>query len=58
MPIISGVSYELIKLGAKYPNNIFFNTFLLPGLLFQQITTREPSDKQLRSAIAALKEVI
>jgi len=57
-PLISGISYEFIRLAAKYNKNLFFKAFLLPGFLVQLITTKEPDDRQLSAAIGALKEVI
>ncbi|OGH99311.1 MAG: hypothetical protein A2X42_01980 [Candidatus Margulisbacteria bacterium GWF2_38_17] len=57
MPIISGIAYEIIKLNKKY--DIFFLHWLVfPGLMLQKITTREPDEKQIEVALAALKEVI
>ena len=58
LPIITGVSYEVLKLGAKYEGNFFFRLFDKPGLWVQYITTREPDDKQLEVALVALKKVV
>ncbi len=58
LPVIAGVSYEILKLGAKYPDNIFLDIVTAPGLWFQKMTTREPDDKQIRVAITALKKVL
>lgn len=57
IPVIAGVSYELLKLSSKFPNNILSKILIAPGRLFQKITTAKPSDKQLEVAIRALKEL-
>jgi len=55
VPLIGGLSYELIKLSAKAYRYRFFRLFLLPGLWLQRITTVEPDDQQLEVAMVALK---
>ncbi|MBP0979297.1 MAG: DUF1385 domain-containing protein [Oscillospiraceae bacterium] len=55
-PVIIGISYEIIKFTAKHDNK-FTRIFILPGLLLQKITTREPNDKQIEVAIDALKNI-
>jgi uncharacterized protein YqhQ len=57
IPVIAGVSYELLKLSAKFPNNIILRMLMKPGLWAQKITTRRPDQKQIEVAIAALKQV-
>jgi uncharacterized protein YqhQ len=57
LPIISGISYEVIKLFGKY-NSKFIDFLNYPGLYLQLLTTREPDDSQLEVAIAALKGVL
>lgn len=49
----ASVSYEIIKLAGRY-NNIFTRIISAPGLWLQHITTKEPTDKQIEVAIAAL----
>jgi uncharacterized protein YqhQ len=58
LPIIAGISYEVLKLSAKYESNFFFHLFDKPGLWVQYITTREPDNKQLEVALVALKKVL
>lgn len=58
MPVVAGTSYEILKLGAKYPSNPIVNALLQPGFLLQKITTREPDEKQIEVAIKALKAVV
>lgn len=58
LPLIAGVSYEVLKISAKYEDSFFFHLFGKPGLWIQCITTREPDKKQLEVALVALKKVI
>ncbi|MFH1064619.1 MAG: DUF1385 domain-containing protein [Candidatus Woesearchaeota archaeon] len=58
LPVIAGISYELLKLGAKFPNNILLNILVWPGLMLQKITTREPDNKQIEVAIKAFDAVV
>jgi len=55
MPLVAGVSYELLKLSSRYSNNFITRILIKPGLWLQNITTKPPSDKQLETAIVALK---
>jgi uncharacterized protein YqhQ len=58
IPLIAGVSYELLKLSAKFKKNLFVKLITLPGLWLQKITTKKPSKKQLEVAIISLKAVL
>ncbi len=58
LPIIAGLSYELIKASAKHPKNILLKIFIIPGLLMQKITTKKPTLKQTEVAIVCLKAVL
>ena len=53
LPLVVGISYELIKLAGRY-TNIFTKIISAPGLWMQRLTTREPDDSQLEIAIAAI----
>ncbi len=57
LPAIAGVSYEVIKLAHKKPDNILFKIITYPGIMLQWITTREPEDQMIEVAKAALEEV-
>ncbi|MBQ4527991.1 MAG: DUF1385 domain-containing protein [Clostridia bacterium] len=57
LPVVAGVSYEIIKFAGKHPNGIV-GWLTKPGLWLQKITTREPDESQLEVAIAAMKAVI
>lgn len=58
MPIVSSVSYELLKLSAKFEKNPIVKLLVLPGLFFQLFSTREPEDGMIETAISSLKMVI
>jgi uncharacterized protein YqhQ len=58
IPIISGLSYELIRLSAPRCQRGFFRLLVLPGLALQRVTTQEPTDDQLEVAIRALQEAL
>ncbi len=57
LPIVAGVSYEILRFLSKTRNPIFF-IFKLPGLLLQRLTTAEPEDGMIECAIAAFKTVL
>lgn len=57
VPIVAGISYEIIKLLGKY-NNKLTRFVAYPGMMLQKFTTKEPDDKQLEVALKALKAVI
>jgi uncharacterized protein YqhQ len=53
LPVIAGVSYEIIRFAAKHRGSLFA-LMTAPGLWLQRITTRPPSDDQAQCAIVAL----
>ncbi len=57
MPIVAGISYELIKWAGKSRSKLAC-ILSAPGMWLQKITTREPDEKQIEVAITALKNVI
>ena len=57
LPVIVGISYEIIKLAGRY-DNFFTRILSAPGLWIQRFTTREPDDSQIEVAIASLKPVL
>lgn len=56
VPVVAGISYEIIRLSAKKEGGFIFKLITLPGVWLQNITTKEPDDEQLEVAIEALKE--
>ena len=57
LPVVVGISYELIKLAGRY-DNIATRIISAPGKALQRVTTAEPDDSMLEVAIEALKAVI
>lgn len=58
IPMIAGISYELLRLSAKTRGNALVRLMILPGLMLQKLTTREPDDSQIEVAIRAAREVL
>lgn len=56
MPLVAGLSYEVIRYAAKKESGAIFKFMTLPGLWLQNITTQEPDGEQLEVAIKALDE--
>lgn len=56
IPVVAGLSYEIIRLSAKKEGGWFFKLITKPGVWLQNVTTQEPDDQQLEVAIEALKE--
>ncbi len=55
IPVIAGISYEIMKLAAVNATSRWARLLSAPGVWLQGITTKEPSDDQIEVAIAALK---
>jgi uncharacterized protein YqhQ len=55
LPVITGVSYEIIRFAAKRRKSLFA-VMTAPGLWMQRVTTRPPSDDQAECAIHALEQ--
>jgi uncharacterized protein YqhQ len=58
IPLIAGLSYEVIRLAAKNMHRAWVRVLMRPGLWLQRLTTREPSLRQLEVAIASLRAVL
>jgi uncharacterized protein YqhQ len=56
MPLVAGLSYEIIRYAAKKESGAIFKMMTLPGIWLQNITTQEPDGEQLEVAIKALDE--
>jgi uncharacterized protein YqhQ len=54
---IAGVAYELIRLGSRLPDNKVINFFLLPGIVTQFLTTREPDAVMIDVALQSFRKV-
>ena len=58
IPVIAGLSYEVIKWAGKNRRKRWVRAVMWPGLMLQNLTTREPDEDQLAVAIASLKAVL
>jgi uncharacterized protein YqhQ len=58
IPLIAGLSYEVIKWAGRNRRRAWVRTLMWPGLMLQNLTTREPDHDQLAVAIASLEEVL
>lgn len=55
IPLVMGLSYEVIKISARNGHRLLFRMLRAPGLWLQRITTKQPEDEMVEVAIAALK---
>ena len=58
LPIVSGISYEILKLGFRFYNFPLMRLAILPGLLLQKITTRIPEDDEIEVALFSLNKLL
>ena len=58
IPLIAGLSYEVIKWAGKNRRKRWVRAVMWPGLMLQNLTTREPDEGQLAVAIASLEKVL
>lgn len=58
LPVIAGISYELLKWSAKNDSNPLVRLAIAPGLALQRLTTKEPEDAQIEVAIRSTKEAL
>jgi len=57
LPIIAGISYEIIRFAAKHRGSLFA-LMTAPGLWLQRVTTQPPADEQAQCAIVALEQAM
>ncbi len=55
LPLIAGLSYEIIRFSGFHANNILVKAIIWPNLLLQALTTRQPDDDQIEVAVRALE---
>ena len=58
IPLIAGLAYEALRLGARYSDSRVMRALMAPGLWLQKITTKPPDDGQIEVAIASFNEVL
>ena len=58
IPIIAGLAYEALRLGARFPDSMWMRALMGPGIWLQKITTQEPDGSQIEVAVASFREVL
>mgnify|MGYP003387159100 CR=1 FL=1 len=58
IPVIAGISYEVIRFNAKHSANMLVRAGTVPSLMLQRLTTRKPDDDQIEVAITAMNAAI
>jgi uncharacterized protein YqhQ len=58
LPLVGGVSYELIRVSARHSSTVIGRMIVAPGLWLQKITTKEPDESQLEVALTALRTAL
>ena len=58
VPIIAGISYELLKIGSRSRFKLIKNLLNGPGMLIQKLTTKEPDESQLEVAIESMEYAV
>jgi uncharacterized protein YqhQ len=58
IPLVAGISYEILRLLGRYRNNPIAHALAAPGLAVQRITTRQPDEAMHDVAIAALEAAL
>ncbi len=58
LPLIAGVSYEVLKWSAKHEKSSLVRMLIAPGLALQRLTTREPDESQVEVAIRSMEEAL
>jgi uncharacterized protein YqhQ len=58
IPPIAGLSYEVLRIGARFGGNFFVHAMFIPNIALQALTTRVPDDSQIEVAIASFEAVL
>jgi uncharacterized protein YqhQ len=58
IPIIAGLAFEMLRLGARFEGSAAMRALMAPGLWLQKITTKPPDREQIEVAIASFNEVL
>ena len=58
MPLIGGISYEILRIGARFGGNVFVHAMFVPNIALQALTTKVPDDGQIEVAIASFSAVL
>ncbi len=58
IPVVAGVSYEILRVGARFGDNRFIRAMFVPNLALQALTTKVPEDAQIEVAIASFEATL
>ena len=58
IPIIAGLSYEILRLNTVHSNNFIMKIINFPGIVIQKITTKQPDESQIEVAIASVNKAM
>jgi uncharacterized protein YqhQ len=58
MPLVAGISYEILRLGARFGGNWFVHAMFVPNIALQALTTKVPDDSQIEVAIASFEATL
>jgi len=58
MPLVAGVAYEILRLGARFGGNFFVHAMFIPNIALQGLTTKVPDDGQIEVAVASFQAVL
>ena len=58
VPLVGGISYEILRFCGRHDQNPICKIFIAPGLGLQKLTTNEPTDSMIEVAIASVQAVI
>jgi uncharacterized protein YqhQ len=58
IPVVAGLSYEILRFGARYRANRLVRAMFAPNIALQKLTTRVPDDSQVEVAIASFETTL
>lgn len=58
MPLVAGLSYEILRIGARWGGNAFVHAMFVPNIALQALTTKVPDDSQIEVAIASFEAAL
>ncbi|MFI5262189.1 MAG: DUF1385 domain-containing protein [Candidatus Limnocylindrales bacterium] len=58
IPVVAAISYELLRIGARYRQHVLVRWMFAPGIWLQRITTSQPDDGMIEVAVASLREAL
>lgn len=58
MPLVAGISYEILRIGARFGGNVFVHAMFVPNIALQALTTKVPDNSQIEVAIASFNATL